>query len=107
MVGHNRALRFCRWCRKGYAVFVSLGRCVTIGRLCREIADRSLCKQQNALGLALLFTQSKQIANDEEMIVEECPFLNMQGITMPFSPFVYAIKKNDYQEYNIKNTRFS
>lgn len=38
-------LRFRRWCRKGYAVFCSLGKCVTIGTLKKGIADRSLGKQ--------------------------------------------------------------
>lgn len=37
-------LRFRRWCRKGYAVFSSLGRQVIIGRACKSIADASLRK---------------------------------------------------------------
>ena len=43
----NRTLRFCRWSRKKDAAFVSIGRCVTIGHLRKEVADMSLRKQGN------------------------------------------------------------
>lgn len=39
-------IRFRRWTRKGYAIFCSLGRSVTIGTLGREVADASLKKQK-------------------------------------------------------------
>lgn len=35
---------FRRWSRKAYAIFVSLGLCVTIGRLNIQVADSSLSK---------------------------------------------------------------
>lgn len=41
--------RFRRWSRKGYAVFCSLGRLVTIGRGCKSIADASLRKSGTML----------------------------------------------------------
>lgn len=41
------ALRFRRWSHKAYAVFASMGRCVTIGQLAVHIADRSLQKQHS------------------------------------------------------------
>lgn len=45
-VRYNRVcLRFRRWCRKAYAAFCSLGKCVTIGCLSKSIADASLRKQ--------------------------------------------------------------
>lgn len=40
-------IRFRRWSRKGYAMFCSLGKCVTIGNLKKGIADASLNKQAN------------------------------------------------------------
>lgn len=38
-------IRFRRWSRKAYAAFASIGRCVTIGRLPKSVADSSLRKQ--------------------------------------------------------------
>lgn len=38
-------LRFRHWTRKGYAVFASLGQCVTIGQLRKNITERALTKQ--------------------------------------------------------------
>lgn len=42
-------LRFRRWSRKEYAVFVSLHRHVTIGQVGRGIANASLGKQKTAV----------------------------------------------------------
>ncbi len=39
------SIRFRRWSRKEYAVFASLGKCVTIGFLSKSVADQSLAKQ--------------------------------------------------------------
>lgn len=41
-------IRFRRWSRKAYAAFASIGRCVTIGCLRKNVADRSLSKQKTA-----------------------------------------------------------
>lgn len=38
-------LRFRQWSRKGYAAFASLGQCVTIGQLRKNITERALTKQ--------------------------------------------------------------
>lgn len=43
----NSNLRFKRWSRKAYAIFLSLGREVTIGKLSVQIADASSRKQEN------------------------------------------------------------
>lgn len=39
-------IRFRRWSRKNYATFASIGRCVTIGCLRKDVADSSLAKQK-------------------------------------------------------------
>lgn len=44
---NKQMTRFRRWCRKAYAMFCSLGKCVTIGNLKKGIADVSLEKQPN------------------------------------------------------------
>lgn len=41
------SIRFRRWSRKGYAVFVSLRIVVTIGHVCRSIADAALGKNKS------------------------------------------------------------
>ena len=41
-------IRFRRWSRKAYAAFASIGRCVTIGCLRKNVADSSLSKQKAA-----------------------------------------------------------
>lgn len=40
-------IRFRRWSRKGYAVFSSLSRCVTIGTVCASICDMSFRKSSS------------------------------------------------------------
>lgn len=43
----KQIIRFRYWIRKAYAMFCSLGKCVTIGNLRKGIADISLGKQAN------------------------------------------------------------
>ena len=42
---YRTTIRFRKWSRKAYAAFASLGRCVTIGCLPKNVADCSLSKQ--------------------------------------------------------------
>ncbi len=37
-------IRFCRWSRKAYAAFASIGKHVTIGKVCKSITEASLNK---------------------------------------------------------------
>lgn len=46
----RRNIRFRSWSRKAYAVFASLGQCVTIGHLKNDVTDCSLSKQQKTSG---------------------------------------------------------
>lgn len=50
---HNqrKSIRFRRWSRKNYAVFGSLHRHVTIGRVCKGIADSSLDKARHIVSV--------------------------------------------------------
>lgn len=43
----NQLLHFRRWSRKSYAAFISLGRCVTIGHLRKNVVESSLLKQHS------------------------------------------------------------
>ncbi len=46
---HKPSIRFRRWSRKSYATFVSIGRCVTIGTLGKNVVEKSLCKQKGSI----------------------------------------------------------
>lgn len=43
---NRQTIRFRRWSRRAYAAFASIGRCVTIGNVCKSIADSSLSKRK-------------------------------------------------------------
>ncbi|MCM1373107.1 MAG: hypothetical protein NC113_03320 [Bacteroides sp.] len=59
--------RFRRWSRKGYAVFSSLGKLVTIGRGCKSIADASLRKS------GMMPISSCMICGERCVEDENCP----------------------------------
>lgn len=45
----EKTIRFRCWSRKGYAIFRSLHSHVTIGRVCKSIADSALSKDKNTM----------------------------------------------------------
>ena len=47
----EKTIRFRCWSRKGYAIFRSLHSHVTIGRVCKSIADSALSKDKNTMNL--------------------------------------------------------
>lgn len=57
--------RFRRWSRKGYAVFCSLGKLVTIGHCCKSIADASL-RKSGMMSLSSCMVLGERCAEDEE-----------------------------------------
>ena len=62
-----QALRFFRWSRKGYAAFASMGRCVTIGHLRKNVADMALRKQQPRMETAVINNYSNLIMTINEL----------------------------------------
>lgn len=66
----QHTIRFRRWSRKSYAMFYSLGKCVTIGNLKKEIADISLGKQ-NHVCTAFSVCQSMRKDDAEKEYGEE------------------------------------
>ncbi len=66
------SVRFRRWSRKGYAVFVSLHRAVTIGHVCRSIMDAALSKNKSfstanrKQALAWIGTEAMEEVPDDE-----------------------------------------
>lgn len=59
--------RFRRWSRKGYAVFCSLGKLVTIGHCCKSIADASLRKS------GMMSLSSCKVLGERGVEDENCP----------------------------------
>lgn len=68
MVLQTSAIRFRKWSNKGYAIFSSLGRCVTIGHLSKEIADSSLSKQQRGCNNSLFYSWYNSLTENIEKI---------------------------------------
>ncbi len=78
-------LRFRRWSRNPYAAFCSLGRNVTIGVVCRSIADASLKKTSGLLTIADAAGNSRfPVEDDDGPLPEDCPSLaSYAGIICP------------------------
>ena len=62
------SVRFRRWSRKGYAVFVSLHYAVTIGHVCRSIADAALSKNKS-----FSTVNRKQVSSGSDAEAHELP----------------------------------
>ena len=73
---NKHTIRFRYWNRKKYAIFYSLGKCVTIGNLKKEIADVSLGKQANVC-TAFSVCSSHEKRMLERNMKKECPLLNL------------------------------
>ncbi|MDO9153017.1 MAG: hypothetical protein Q7U47_04805 [Paludibacter sp.] len=69
------ALRFRRWSRTNYAVFISLGVSVTIGVLSDSVAEKSLQKIKNSnteisISTQILTSDEKDFSLEYELISE-------------------------------------
>lgn len=60
------ALRFRKWCRKAYAMFASIGKCVTIGCIKKSIADAALGKQGDTCVLPAVWISLDGRTEEEE-----------------------------------------
>lgn len=59
-------LRFRRWSRKSYAMFLSMGKCVTIGYLKKSVIEASLNKQQAPTSYTYIHQEDLDISAEEE-----------------------------------------
>ncbi len=50
-ISKSQIIRFRRWCRKGYAIFCSLGKTVAIGNLRKGIVEASLKKAARCMSI--------------------------------------------------------
>ncbi|MDR0430327.1 MAG: hypothetical protein LBH58_07610 [Tannerellaceae bacterium] len=101
-IPHN-SIRFRRWTRKGYAMFSSLGRCVTIGTLGCKVADASLKKQKTGIPVNSQ-RADKNVSSDDNPDNDSLPFdilLRLEtGQTL-------LADETGYSEYNPINTKLN
>ena len=74
----GETIRFRCWNRKGYAIFRSLHRHVTIGHVCKSIADSALKKDKSTLNL-----ENRRGGVDFRMQTEEKALINLHMQVMP------------------------
>lgn len=110
---YRQSIRFRRWSRKAYAIFCSVGRCVTIGCLSKAVVDSSLGKQK-ALTLAVMDEPHQDMeafdAEDEHPIdisllslglLQPLTVLNKsygaaESVDCASSAYFYSIGPNEY-----------
>ncbi len=66
-------LRFRRWSRASYAIFVSLGVCVTIGFLSNSIAEKSVLKKCNVIA-EFIQSNTTTVNNQNDLPIENMLF---------------------------------
>lgn len=66
-------IRFRRWSRKSYAIFIGLGKQISIGRLRCGIADQALRKNELIFGRALSHDSEAYTSKDELQISGQDP----------------------------------
>ena len=98
-------IRFRRWTRKGYAIFSSLGRCVTIGTLGREVADASLKKQKAGISVNPERTDKNVFYDNEpedDLPDDIAISLRLTGILLPVNE-TYCAEYNYYIKTKFNN----
>lgn len=81
-ISNKHMIRFRKWSRKAYAMFASIGKCVTIGNVKKGIVEASLGKQGNicaspdAWNFLSDYTEEKE--EDSGQILENEVFLPEQ-----------------------------
>jgi hypothetical protein len=82
---YKNVLRFRRWSRAGYAVFCSLSRCVSIGRLKAATADCALWKSKSLSSVAGFRTLTfDDVVDEDRYCPDECAFFDI----VPFQNLV-------------------
>lgn len=89
------SIRFRQWSRKSYALFKSVGKHVTIGKIKNVIADRLLNKQNNLFSLATYIFDIAQKEENDDLFKNEV-------IQNPLLDFQNNSTLADFVFYNIK-----
>lgn len=94
----GETIRFRRWSGKGYAIFRSLHRHVTIGRVCKSIADSALSKDKNTMNLGGGGSDTRTQKEEEAQPPEGSPELLSILFLFPASGLSAAIKLTNIPE---------
>jgi hypothetical protein len=78
-------IHFRRWSRKRYAVFCSIGRCVSIRQVNKSVSDASLKKQKPSLTMPFLKLTGEPDSGEKEGEADESPSL-LRLITILIQP---------------------
>ena len=70
-ISNKTKLCFCRWSRKNFAMFCSLGRHVVISKLKNSIADASLSKKKFSKNNFIILSQCESLINKYTGLVDE------------------------------------
>ncbi len=96
-------LRFRRWSRNAYAVFFSLGKCISIGSLKKSISDASLPKTKVAIFNPTL-SNDKEPKSDElddsDLLLFLMDFLNLNILQ---ASTIKKFADPAYNKYNFNN----
>lgn len=94
----GETIRFRRWSGKGYAIFRSLHRHVTIGRVCKSIADSALSKDKNTMNLGGGGSDTRTQKEEEAQPPEGSPELLSILFLFPASGLSAAMKLTNIPE---------
>ena len=74
-------IRFRRWNRKSYSMFASLGKCVTIGQVCKSIAEASLSKNTSLCNTRTATDTPDKAPDSSPTLREQMDFLIQELLT--------------------------
>lgn len=94
----GETIRFRRWSGKGYAIFRSLHRHVTIGRVCKSIADSALSKDKNTMNLGNGGSDTRTQKEEEAQPPEGSPELLSILFSLSASGLSAAMKLTNIPE---------
>jgi hypothetical protein len=77
---------FRRWSRKGYAVFCSIGRCVSIGKLGKNIVEASLKKHKSSAAVCFWKSNEESHIDTERQDEPDVPDIFRQQLSVSILP---------------------
>lgn len=95
-INNKSSLRFRRWSRANYAIFVSLGVCVSIGFLSNSIAEKSVSKTSNTIA-EIIESDSKTESDQDDCSPENISITEqLQGILISENLSEYTVAEYIY-----------
>ncbi|MDR1523677.1 MAG: hypothetical protein LBS79_00270 [Tannerella sp.] len=82
----QHVINFYRWSRKGYAVFCSIGRCVSIRRLKKNIVEASLKKRKSVMAVCFWESAEASGISVEDREEPDLPDISRQFLSVQALP---------------------